>query len=512
MEIKRVGFKAVEQLCQILREEVALDAAGLFLQKNSATEFKLLFPEERRESYSREAENELLRLLHKPDVFLVGAKPEKNVLAFPLNNWPHQSFLIFFRQHRDFSPNDLMIIKMMTEPIAMLLKSLRGTERFLSPEVGDEEEDMLLEGYIIGESEAIRNLRKTINRLRASDAPVLIVGESGTGKELVARAIHATSQRRSAPLVVINCGAIPENLLESELFGYVRGAFTDAVADRQGLFERASGGTLFLDEIGDTSPAIQAKLLRVLEDGEVRRLGADASARVDVRIVAATNRDLERAIAEEKFRQDLYYRLNVVSIKLPPLRERLGDIPDLARHFVRKYAKEHGKEVHGIADDALRTMVRYHWPGNVRELENAIERAILLCPLPRTEIQLDDLPVEIVRPDVITAAAQAAWQPSPSAPALSEPPSLTPMTQTAAEAFDRDDVIEPLLPLSVATLKELTRLHILWVLRLTNGDKTEAAKLLGISRATLYRELERMKGQMSAEQEEEIGKLGNEEM
>jgi len=265
------------------------------------------------------------------------------------------------------------------------------------------------------------------------------------------------------------------------------------VADRQGLFERASGGTLFLDEIGDTSPAIQAKLLRVLEDGEVRRLGTDETMRVDVRIIAATNRDLERAIAEEKFRPDLYYRLNVVSIPLPPLRERLGDIPDLARHFVRKYAQEHRKEVHGLADDALRTMVRYHWPGNVRELENAIERAILLCPLTRTEIQLDDLP------DVITAAAQAA------------PTSLTQMTQAAAAAFDRDEGIEPLLPLSVATLKELTRLHILWVLRLTHGDKTEAARLLGISRATLYRELERMKGQMSAEQEEEVGKLANED-
>ena len=367
-------------------------------------------------------------------------------------------------------------------------------------------------GRIIGKSAKMQHVYDITTRVAPSTSHVLILGESGTGKELVAREIHARSPRSNKPFLAVSCAAIPDTLLESELFGYVRGAFTDAVADRQGLFERANGGTLLLDEIGDTSPAIQAKLLRVLQDGEVRRLGTDETVRVDVRIVAATNRDLERAIAEERFRQDLYYRLNVVSIKLPPLRERLGDIPDLARHFVRKYAKEHRKEVHGIADDALRTMVRYHWPGNVRELENAIERAILLCPLTRTEIQLDDLPVEIVRPDVITAAAQAALQPSSSASALSESPSLVQMTQAAAEAFDRDDVIEPLLPLSVATLKELTRLHILWVLRLTNGDKTEAAKLLGISRATLYRELERMKGQMSAEQEEEIGKLGNEEM
>ncbi len=379
MEIKRVGFKAVEQLCQILREEVALDAAGLFLQKNSATEFKLLFPEERRESYSREAENELLRLLHKPDVFLVGAKPEKNVLAFPLNNWPHQSFLIFFRQHRDFSPNDLMIIKMMTEPIAMLLKSLRGTERFLSPEVGDEEEDMLLEGYIIGESEAIRNLRKTINRLRASDAPVLIVGESGTGKELVARAIHATSQRRSAPLVVINCGAIPENLLESELFGYARGAFTGALRDKRGLVEEADGGTLFLDEISDLAFPLQAKLLRLLQEKEFRRVGETKVRYSNVRFLAATNRDLEEEIKRGRFREDLYYRLKIITVELPPLRQRKEDLPGLVAHFLKEFGRQMGKEEVCFSSRAMQRLLLYDWPGNIRELQNEIHRCVVLC-------------------------------------------------------------------------------------------------------------------------------------
>ncbi|MCS6860493.1 MAG: sigma-54 dependent transcriptional regulator [Abditibacteriales bacterium] len=366
-------------------------------------------------------------------------------------------------------------------------------------------------GRLIGRSVKMQQVYDLITRVAPSTSPVLILGESGTGKELVAREIHARSPRAHKPFLAVSCAAIPDTLLESELFGYVRGAFTDAVADRQGLFERASGGTLFLDEVGDTSPAIQAKLLRALEDGEVRRLGTDETVRVDVRIVAATNRDLERAIAEEKFRPDLYYRLNVVSIKLPPLRERLGDIPDLARHFVRKYAKEHRKEVHGIADEVLRTMVRYPWPGNVRELENVIERAILLCPLTRTEIQVEDLPGEIVRPEMPSPAAPegapALWprtERTATAGGAAVIPSLTPMLQAAAAAFDREETIEPALPLSVVTLKELMRLHILWVLSLTNGDKTEAAKLLGISRATLYRELERMKGQLSSAQEEEI--------
>jgi DNA-binding NtrC family response regulator len=351
-------------------------------------------------------------------------------------------------------------------------------------------------GRLIGKSEKMQRIYDLITRVASSTSHVLILGESGTGKELVAREIHQHSPRSHKPFLAVSCAAIPDTLLESELFGYARGAFTDAVADRQGLFERASGGTLFLDEIGDTSPAIQAKLLRVLQDGEVRRLGSDNTVRVDVRIIAATNRDLDRAIAEEKFRQDLYYRLNVVSIKLPPLRERLGDIPDLVRHFIRKYVKEQSNhDLRGIAAAALRALVRYHWPGNVRELENAIERAILLCPPDRMEIQLEDLPPEVVRPDVITAATQSSLSPVESA-------SLAHSMQEAAEALDEQDRIEPVLPLSVATLKELTRLHILWVLRLTDGDKTEAAKLLGISRATLYRELERMKGQLPTEPEE----------
>jgi len=208
---------------------------------------------------------------------------------------------------------------------------------------------------------------------------VLITGESGTGKELVARAVHETSPRRDRPFVAVNCGAIPEALLESELFGHVRGAFTGAHATKLGRIAAAQGGTLFLDEVGEVSPPTQVKLLRVLQEREIERLGGVRPIKVNVRLVAATNQDLEAAVKAGAFREDLYYRLNVFSIYLPPLRERRPDVPLLADHFVEKYAAAHGKDVRRIATTAIDMLMSYHWPGNVRELENCIERAVLVC-------------------------------------------------------------------------------------------------------------------------------------
>jgi len=248
-------------------------------------------------------------------------------------------------------------------------------------------------GNLIGKSEKMRELYEKIKKVAPTNSTVLICGESGTGKELVARAIHYNSLRAGGPFVAVDCTALPETLLESELFGHVKGAFTGAVADKKGLFEVADGGTIFLDEVGDISPAIQAKLLRVLQERAFKPVGGTKTIQVDVRVVAATNKNLEELVRKGSFREDLYYRLSVIPLYIPPLREREGDIPLLARHFVRKYAEENGKEVEGISDEALRLLVQYPWPGNVRELENVIEQAVTLAT--GSLITPEDLPEHI---------------------------------------------------------------------------------------------------------------------
>ena len=280
-----------------------------------------------------------------------------------------------------------------------------------------------------------------------STAPVLIQGESGTGKELVARAIHAHGRRAARPFVAVNCGALTETLLDSELFGHVRGAFTGAIADRKGVFEQAHGGTVFLDEIGDTTPAMQVKLLRVLQDGEIRPVGAHRVSHVDARVVAATNVDLERAVVEQRFRQDLYYRLGVILIRLPALRERREDIPLLVDRFVRDAAARAGKQV-AISPEAIAALAAYAWPGNVRELENTIER---LAVFSRGRIEVEDLPAAIV-----------------AAPALEE------------RLFQ-----------DLPTLEELERRYLQHVLHTMGGNRSRAAEALGIDRRTLYRMAER---------------------
>ncbi len=306
---------------------------------------------------------------------------------------------------------------------------------------------------IVGRSGPMLEVYKMVARVAPTLSTVLVIGESGTGKELVARAIHSHSPRTEAPFVAVNCTAISESLLESELFGHQKGAFTGAIAQKRGLFEEAQGGTLFLDEIGDINAKMQAQLLRVLQEGEFRRVGGSEPVHVDVRVVAATNRELEEEVKAGRFREDLYFRINVVTIRLPPLRERPDDIALLGRHFLAKYAARERRADSGIAPAALTVLERYGWPGNVRELENVIERSLALSK--DGVILPSDLPPEVR--GVSTSASGA-------------PPTLI------------DD--RP-------TLSELERRYIELILKESGGNKKRAAEILGIDRRTLYRSLEK---------------------
>jgi len=267
------------------------------------------------------------------------------------------------------------------DEIVMVLKKAEERERLKeeNSHLRDTVAGRFTYSGIIGRNAGMEEIFSQIRKIAGLKTTILVLGESGTGKEVVARAIHTNGRRASKPFVAVNCGAIPENLLESELFGYVRGAFTGAVGDKSGLFEQANGGTLFLDEIGEMPLLLQVKLLRVLQEEEIRRVGASVSTKIDVRVISATSRDLETAVREGRFREDLYFRLNVFCLRLPPLRERVEDIPLLAEHFLATVFSERGEEKPRIAPDAMRSLMAYSWPGNVRELENAIEHAAILC-------------------------------------------------------------------------------------------------------------------------------------
>jgi two-component system response regulator HydG len=309
---------------------------------------------------------------------------------------------------------------------------------------------------IVFSSPRFREVYELTLQVAASEANILILGESGTGKELIARTIHANSARREHTFVSLNCASLSDSLLESQLFGHLRGSFTGAVMDQKGLLEEADGGTLFLDEIGDVSPTVQAKLLRVIQEKEFIPIGSTKARTVDVRFVAATNHDLQQEVMDGSFREDLYYRLNVISLTLPPLRERTEDIEPLASHFLRHFSARMKKELQGIAPDALLCMSRYHWPGNVRELENVIERAVILAQ--GNQLTSDLLPVC----------------------------NRTPLPPV--------DVVTPLVSLDV-----LERKHITGVYRQTGFHKTKTAEVLGISRKTLDRKLADYELQSKAE-------------
>ena len=331
----------------------------------------------------------------------------------------------------------------------LLVRVARVTEQSrLRSEVRDLQRQLVerhrLEG-IVGESGRMQEVLALAKRVAPSGATVLIRGESGTGKELIARAIHFNSPRANGPLVSLNCAALPEQLLESELFGHEKGAFTGAVAQRKGRFEQADGGSIFLDEIGDLSPTLQVKLLRVLQEREFERVGGNKTINADVRVMAATHRDLERAMREGTFREDLYYRLNVVTIQIPPLRERREDIPLLLDHFLRKFAEKNRRDVTGLTAAARDALLKYDYPGNVRELENIVERAVLLCR--GRVIDAEDLP----------------------APAR-------PGQRSAAEPLPKD------LP---GVLADIERQAIESALERTGGIQTQAAESLGISERVL---------------------------
>jgi DNA-binding NtrC family response regulator len=321
-----------------------------------------------------------------------------------------------------------------------------------NPEVSD----TFSTGNMVGRSPLMIELYKEIARVAPTRSTVLILGESGTGKELVAKAVHQNSSRFDKPFIAVNCGALIETLLEAELFGHTKGSFTGANSDRRGLWEEAEYGTLFLDEIGETSLAMQVKLLRTLQEGEIRRVGSAANRKVDTRIIAATNRDLEAEVKAGNFREDLFYRLSVVTLLVPPLRERASDIPLLADKFLRKASTNTGKQQLYLSDEVIKILCVYDWKGNVRELESAIEYAAVRCR--GNEILPEDLPVKIISPEF----------------------------KQAAERFHLKGLYEDL-----PSFDELEKRYLMHVLVETNGNRTPTAEILGIDRRTLYRMAER---------------------
>jgi DNA-binding NtrC family response regulator len=331
---------------------------------------------------------------------------------------------------------------------ALEVRALRDENRKLKEELGRRYEY----DNIVGRSEPMQEIFATIERVAPTRATVLLAGESGVGKDLIARAIHFHSPRRDRPLVKINCTAIPENLMESELFGYEKGAFTGANTSKPGKFEQADTGTVFLDEIGDVPASIQVKLLRILQEREFERLGSNVTRHIDVRVVAATNQDLRAALEQGTFREDLYYRLNVVPMNIPPLRERKVDIPFLANHFVQKLSPDTGGRVESITDSALDKLMQYHWPGNVRELENVIERSLVMC----TGTQLD--------------AGDIRLESAPRPRAQNE---------------------NSFLPEGM-TLDEYEQELIREALRRADGNKSQAARMLGLTRNALRYRLTQM--------------------
>jgi two-component system nitrogen regulation response regulator GlnG len=315
---------------------------------------------------------------------------------------------------------------------------------------------------IIGKSAAIQEVYKMIGRVATSDMSVLILGESGTGKELVARAIYQHSSRADKPFLTMNCAAIPETLLESELFGYEKGAFTGATKRKIGKFQQADAGTLFLDEIGDMGLSTQAKLLRVLQEGSFERLGGDQTLQANVRIIAATNQNLDQQIIEKKFREDLYYRIKVISISLPPLRMRKEDLPELIDYFVKKYSAQLGKEKVTLAPETKTTLHEYDWPGNVREIENVLKRAILLCK------------GSIITPDIITNDLREKQTP------------ITLNSNQLSATIGNEDLEKYRGRLYKMVMADVERELIVAVLKKVDGNHVQAAKLLGISRVMLY--------------------------
>jgi DNA-binding NtrC family response regulator len=357
---------------------------------------------------------------------------------------------------KPFSNDQIDITLKKAEDFTQLVK----VNHYLSHEEAEET------GYeLLGRSPAMQALRDLIRKVARTQATVLVQGESGTGKELVSRAIYRESPRANAPFIKVNCAAIPENLIESEFFGHEKGAFTGALNKREGRFELAHGGTILLDEISEVSPQVQAKLLRVLQERELERVGGNRTIKVDVRVIATTNRNLEESVARKEFRQDLFFRLNVVPILVPPLRERKEDILHLAEQFMQRFTRKHGVRVNGISPVCRSALLAHDWPGNVRELQNVIERAVILCP------DGEEL-----------SAAHLGFHPSGGTGTTASAPSSTPTTPSSASTA-------AVGPDSIVPLDQLERQAILHAVEICKGNRTHAAKHLGISIRTMRNKL-----------------------
>jgi DNA-binding NtrC family response regulator len=356
---------------------------------------------------------------------------------------------------KPFSVDTIEVTLKKAEDFTRLVK----VNQYFSNEEGDDS------GYeLLGRSPGMENLRQLIRKVARTQATVLIQGESGTGKELVARAIYRESTRSGAPFIRVNCAAIPENLIESEFFGHEKGAFTGALNKREGRFELAHGGTILLDEVSEVSPQVQAKLLRVLQERELERVGGNRTIKVDVRVLATTNRNLEQSVEKKEFRQDLFFRLNVVPIQVPPLRERMDDVPYLAEMFMQRMARKHGVRVAGISPECLAALKAHSWPGNVRELQNVIERAVILCPDGK-ELQPEHLGFA---PIILNANVE---------------------TVSITQAAPISIVSPPVSNDGITPLEEVEKDHILRALEICDGNRTQAAKQLGISIRTLRNKL-----------------------
>ena len=363
-------------------------------------------------------------------------------------------------------------IPKLKELVAKALKAGRDMKQVVSYQPLLESEDY--EQGVVGRSDPMQQVFKLIGQVAASDATALVTGESGTGKELVARAIYHHSERSKQPFLAVNCAAIPEQLLESELFGHERGSFTGATTQRLGKFEQCNNGTIFLDEIGDMTPPTQTKILRVLQSGTFERVGGNQPIKVNVRVIAATNKPLEQAVAAREFREDLFYRLNVVRIHIPPLRDRRDDIPLLVNYFLKKIAKEQERQPKSIATAAVKALEKYHWPGNVRELENIIRRAHVIA---KSEAILSaDLPVEVTGQGASNGSAPSVAGESSSSDAAT-------LARQLFQIAKRD----PKLKVLPAVEREL----IIEALKETENNQVHAAKLLGITRATLRKRIEK---------------------
>lgn len=361
---------------------------------------------------------------------------------------------------KPFSNEQIEVTLRKAEEFTQILK----VNQYLS---GDNEETGQ---ELLGQSAAINELRQLVRKVARTQATVLIQGESGTGKELVARALYRESPRANAPFIKLNCAAIPENLIESEFFGHEKGAFTGALNKREGRFELAHGGTILLDEISEISPTVQAKLLRVLQERELERVGGNRTIKVDVRVIATTNRNLEQSVEKKEFRQDLFFRLNVVPIPVPPLRERREDVAYLSEEFMRRFGRKHGVHVRGFSEESLKLLAGHDWPGNVRELQNVVERAVILCGESGV-LEAEHLGMAKTRTTEslpVPAASSASFFSAPPAASNSEG--------------------------AVATLAELEKRHILATLEFCKGNRTHAAKVLGVSIRTLRNKLHEYNG------------------